>query len=191
EELQRLLERQSVAELAAAAGVTVADVEEFARAIGEAQRAVLVWSMGITHHVDGADAVKAIANLGLLREFVGRPGCGLMPIRGHSGVQGGAEMGAYSTALPGGVALDAASARRFSELWGFEVPAWPGLTTVEYLEAAGRGELDGLYCIGGNFLETLPQPERVAAALGRIGLRIHTALVLTNQMLVEPADTVY
>ena len=29
------------------------------------------------------------------------PGAGLMPIRGHSGVQGGAEMGAYATALPG------------------------------------------------------------------------------------------
>jgi predicted molibdopterin-dependent oxidoreductase YjgC len=65
------------------------------------------------------------------------------------------------------------------------------MTTVEYLEAAGRGELDALYCIGGNFLETLPQPEHVEAALAKIGLRVHTDLVLTNQMLVEPADTVY
>jgi molybdopterin-dependent oxidoreductase alpha subunit len=191
DELKRRLAEQSVAELAAAAGVTVADVEEFARALGEAKRAVLVWSMGITHHADGADAVKAIANLGLLREFVGRPGCGLMPIRGHSGVQGGAEMGAYSTALPGGVAIDGGSAKRFSELWGFDVPDRPGLTTVEYLEAAGRGELDGLYCIGGNFLETLPQPERIVDALAKIPLRIHTDLVLTSQMLVEPADTVF
>lgn len=191
EEFKARLAAASLPELAAQAGVTVADVESFAREIGEAQRAILVWSMGITHHVDGADAVKAIANLGLLREFVGRPGTGLMPIRGHSGVQGGAEMGAYSTVLPGGVAIDAANARRFSELWGFEVPSAPGLTTVEYLEAAGRGELDALYCIGGNFLETLPQPEHFAAALGRIGLRIHTDLVLTSQMLVDPADTVY
>ena len=191
EEFRALLAQQSVAELAVAAGVPAADVEEFAREVGAAKRAVLVWSMGITHHVEGADAVKAIANLGLLREFVGRPGCGLMPIRGHSGVQGGAEMGAYSTALPGGVAIDGDSARRFSELWGFAVPREPGLTTVEYLEAAGRGELDGLYCIGGNFLETLPQPERIAAALAKIPLRIHTDLVLTSQMLVEPADTVF
>jgi predicted molibdopterin-dependent oxidoreductase YjgC len=106
-------------------------------------------------------------------------------------VQGGAEMGAYSTALPGGVAIDGGSAKRFSELWGFDVPDRPGLTTVEYLEAAGRGELDGLYCIGGNFLETLPQPERIVDALAKIPLRIHTDLVLTSQMLVEPADTVY
>jgi molybdopterin-dependent oxidoreductase alpha subunit len=191
EEYRELLAKQSLAELATQAGVTVADVEEFAREIGTAERGILVWSMGITHHVEGADAVKAIANLGLLREFVGRTGCGLMPIRGHSGVQGGAEMGAYSTVFPGGVAIDAESARRFSELWGFDVPATRGLTTVDYLEAAGRGEIDALYCIGGNFLETLPDPDRVAAALARIGLRIHTDLVLTNQMLVDPADVVY
>ncbi len=191
EEYRALLSRQSVADLAARAGVTVADVEEFAREIGQAERGVLVWSMGITHHVDGADAVKAIANLGLLREFVGRPGCGLMPIRGHSGVQGGAEMGAYSTAFPGGVAIEAESAQRLAKQWGFDVPPSPGLTTVEYLEAAGRGELDGLYCIGGNFLETLPDPKRVEGQLARIGLRIHTDLVVTSQMLVEPADVVY
>jgi anaerobic selenocysteine-containing dehydrogenase len=65
------------------------------------------------------------------------------------------------------------------------------MTTVEYLAAAGRGELDGLYCIGGNFLETMPAPGRVADALARIPLRIHSDIVLTSQMLVEPADTVY
>ena len=68
------------------------------------RRAVLVWSMGITQHEHGADNVAAIVNLGLARGNVGRPGAGLMPIRGHSGVQGGAEMGAYATAFPGGVA---------------------------------------------------------------------------------------
>jgi molybdopterin-dependent oxidoreductase alpha subunit len=191
DDYRALLARLSLPELAAQAGVSAAEVEEFARELAAADRGILVWSMGITHHADGADAVKAIANLALLREWVGRAGCGLMPIRGHSGVQGGAEMGAYSTAFPGGVPIDAPSARRFSDLWGFPVPAEPGLTTVEYLEAARRGELDGLYCVGGNFLETLPEPGRAAEALARIPLRIHTDLVWTHAMLVDPADVVY
>jgi predicted molibdopterin-dependent oxidoreductase YjgC len=114
-----------------------------------------------------------------------------MPIRGHSGVQGGAEMGAYSTSLPGALPIDDANVEHFSRLWGFEVPRGNGLTTVEYLEAAHEGRIDGLYCIGGNFLETMPEPERIAHALGRIGLRVHTDIVLTKQMLVDPADTVY
>ena len=70
--------------------------------LGEAERAVFVWSMGVTQHEFGEDNVRAIVNLALARGFVGREGCGLMPIRGHSGVQGGAEMGCYATGFPGG-----------------------------------------------------------------------------------------
>ena len=79
---------------------------------GAAARAVLVWSMGITQHANGVDNVTAIVNLALARGNVGRKGAGLMPIRGHSGVQGGSEMGAYATAFPGGISIDPTSARR-------------------------------------------------------------------------------
>ncbi len=185
------LEAQDMDGLLALSGASLEQVESFAREIAQADRGVLVWSMGITQHAGAGDTVRAIVNLGLLREFVGRPGTGLMPIRGHSGVQGGAEMGAYATAFPGGVPIDASSAARLSELWGFEVPAEKGLTTVDYLEAAGRGEIDGLYCIGGNFLETMPAAQSVRAALAGIPLRIHSDVVVTSQMLVEPAEVVY
>ncbi|MBM3985877.1 MAG: formate dehydrogenase, partial [Planctomycetes bacterium] len=183
--------RQPLDALLEAAGLPRAEVEAFADELARADKAIHVWSMGITQHAHGGDTVRAIANLALLRGHVGRAGTGLMPIRGHSGVQGGAEMGCYATALPGGVPVDQASAARFSELWGFPVPARPGLTTTEWIEAAGRGDLDALWCIGGNFLETLPQPAHVAEALARIPLRVHADIVLTSQMLVEPADTVY
>ena len=62
--------------------------------------------MGLTQHAFGSDNVRAVVNLALARGNVGRPGAGLMPIRGHSGVQGGAEMGAYATAFPGGVPVE-------------------------------------------------------------------------------------
>jgi molybdopterin-dependent oxidoreductase alpha subunit len=191
DELRAALERQPMDDLLDRAGLSAESVERFAREIARADRGILVWSMGITQHAGAGDTVRAIVNLGLLREYVGRPGTGLMPIRGHSGVQGGAEMGAYSTALPGGVPLGPESAERFSRLWGFDVPRQAGMTAPEMLAAAGRGELDGLYCIGGNFLETMPAPDEVRAALERIPLRIHTDIVLTRQMLVDPAEVVY
>ncbi len=191
EDYRASLEGQDLDELLALAGVERSEAEAFADELARAERGCLVWSMGLTQHVHGADTVRGLVQLGLLREWVGRPGTGLMPIRGHSGVQGGAEMGAYATALPGNVPIDGDSARHFSQLWGFPVPDEPGLTTVEWFEAADRGELDALYCVGGNFMETLPQPERVAKSLGSIGLRVHTDIVLSSQMLVEPADTVY
>jgi molybdopterin-dependent oxidoreductase alpha subunit len=191
EDLKKALDAQSMDMLLAACGLKLEDIEAFAKELAEADRGIFIWSMGITQHAHGADTVRAIVNLGLLREYVGRPGTGMMPIRGHSGVQGGAEMGAYSTAFPGGLTINAENAAHFSKLWGFEVSSEPGLTAVDALEAAACGELDGFYCIGGNFLETMPDPARIAAALAKISLRLHSDIVLTNQMLVDPADTVY
>ncbi len=89
-------------------------MQEFAELIRDAKNAVLVWSMGITQHAFGADAVQMIFNLALARGYVGRDKCGLMPIRGHSSVQGGAEMGAYATAFPGAVPVNAENAAALS-----------------------------------------------------------------------------
>lgn len=191
EELKSALAGQQMDMLLAQSGTSLEEVEAFAHELAEADKGVFVWSMGITQHAHGTDNVRAIVNLGLLREYVGRPGTGMMPIRGHSGVQGGAEMGAYATAFPGGKPIDEDSARRFSELWGFDVPAVPGLATSQALEAAYRRQLDGFYLVGGNFLETMPSPARVAEGLSRVAVRLHSDIVMTQQMLVEPHEVVY
>ena len=189
-ELEARLGERSWEELEASAGATREQMLEFARLIGEAERGVLVWSMGVTQHEHGEDNVRAIVNLGLARGWVGREGCGLMPIRGHSGVQGGAEMGCYATALPGGLPVDAENAAALGEHWGFEVPAAPGRTAPEMIDAAHAGELDVLISIGGNFLEVLPDPAHVREALASVPLRVHYDIVLSSQMLVDPAETV-
>ena len=150
----------------------------------------LIWGMGITQHEWGADNVRMILNLALARGFLGRDKCGVMPIRGHSSVQGGAEMGAYSTAFPGGKPVNTANAAALSAHYGFPVPDWPGLTATEMVEAGARGELDVLYCLGGNFLRTLPEPDYVAAAMGNIQLRVHQDIILTDQMFIEPREEV-
>src|SRR2546427_9892636 len=95
---------------------------DFAQMYHEAKSAIFVWSMGITHHRFGVDNVKAIVHLGLARGIVGREKCGLMPIRGHSGVQGGSEMGAQPAADGLGFPVDAASADPVAQDWGFRHP---------------------------------------------------------------------
>jgi molybdopterin-dependent oxidoreductase alpha subunit len=179
------LERELFDDLVAGSGISREQMESFARRYASAKRTVLVWSMGITQHEHGADNVAAIVNLALARGNVGRPGAGLMPIRGHSGVQGGAEMGAYATALPGGVPIDEANAAALSEQYGFAVSPSPGLSAPEMLDAAARGELDVLWSSGGNFLEVLPDPPTVEAALERVPLRVHQDIVVSSQMLVD------
>ncbi|MGB7157291.1 MAG: FdhF/YdeP family oxidoreductase [Tepidisphaeraceae bacterium] len=169
-------------------GMTRHGIEQFARLLRDADTAVFVWSMGITQHSFGGDAVQMILNLGLLKGYVGREKCGLMPIRGHSGVQGGAEMGAYSTAFPGGKPINEENARALESIYGFEVPNTPGITATEMVENAARGELDLLYCLGGNFLRTLPEPKYVEQALSLVPMRVHQDIILTDQMFIAPPD---
>ncbi|MFI9843039.1 FdhF/YdeP family oxidoreductase [Nonomuraea sp. NPDC051941] len=199
EELRRELAGQTWEELEALSGASRDDMLRLATLLGEARSAVLVWSMGITQHSYGEDNVRSIVNLALARGFVGRDKCGLMPIRGHSGVQGGAEMGAYATGLPGGLPITPENAAKFTEMWGFEVPTTPGLTATDMIDAAHRGELDALVSSGGNFLEVLPDPAYCREALSRLRLRVHIDIVLSSQMLVPgegdvlllPAQTRY
>jgi predicted molibdopterin-dependent oxidoreductase YjgC len=70
------------------------------------------------------------------------------------------------------------------------VPDWPGLTTTAMVEAAARGELDLLYCLGGNFLRTLPEPEQVHRALANVPMRVHQDIILTDQMLIPAREEV-
>ncbi|MBN3906525.1 MAG: FdhF/YdeP family oxidoreductase [Nostoc sp. NMS1] len=189
-ELKTSLESQSWEELERLSGTSREQMYAFAKMVKEANKAVFVWSMGITQHECGEDNVRSIINLALTKGFVGREGCGLMPIRGHSGVQGGAEMGCYATVFPGGKPITPENAAQLSQHWGFEVPASKGLIAPEMINAAYQGELDVLVSVGGNFLEVLPEPDYVEAALKKIPLRVHIDIVLSSQMLVESADTV-
>lgn len=190
EVLAAYLDTLTCTQLEHESGMPVDQIKAYADLVASAERAVFVWGMGVTQHTCGEDNVHAIVNLALTKSFVGRLGCGLMPIRGHSGVQGGAEMGAYATAFPGGVSVTPKHAAQLAVHYGFNVPTQPGMTTPEMIDAAARGELDILFAIGGNFREVMPDPVGVSGALGRIPLRVHMDITLSNQMLVDPAETV-
>ena len=181
---------QSWHDLERFSGVPRAEMEAFARTVAEARSAVFVWSMGITQHRFGVDNVQSIVNLALARGFLGREKCGLMPIRGHSGVQGGAEVGAVPWTFPGGRPVGPEGAAEMAAIWGFDVPDWRGLSAVEAVHAAHRGEIDLLWAIGGDYLGTLPDPAYSRAALERVPLRVHQDIVLAHQMFVEPNETV-
>jgi molybdopterin-dependent oxidoreductase alpha subunit len=178
------------AELETQSGSSVLEMQALALQLGNAKTGVLVWSMGVTQHFCGEDTVRAIVNLGLAKGWVGRDHCGLMPIRGHSGVQAGAEMGAYSTMLPSGLAPTEENYVVLEQQYGFELPREAGLTVPEMIDAAAKQELDLLFAVGGNFLEVLPDPDFVASSLEQVPLRVHMDLVLSSQMLLDGEDVI-
>ncbi len=190
DELKAGLEQQPWKMLEQRSGLSQEQIRRFAAIYGAAQRAVFVYSMGLTQHEFGVDNVKAIANLALARGMLGREKCGIMPIRGHSGVQGGGECGAEPDRFPGGFPVDDENARRFSNFWRHPVPSNPGLKVPQMIEAAHRGEMKFLYSIGGNLLDIMPDRKFVAAALARVPLRIHQDIALNSSMLLDAAEAV-
>jgi molybdopterin-dependent oxidoreductase alpha subunit len=190
DDMQAALERQSWKMLERRSGLARQETERFARLYGAAKSAVFVYGTGLTQHEFGVNNVRAIANLALARGMLGREKCGIMPIGGHSGVQGGGECGAESDRFPGGFAVDDDNARRFSNLWRHPVPSNPGLKVPQMIDAAHRGEMKFLYAIGGNLLETMPDRKYVEAALARIPFRIHQDIVLNGSMFLDGAEAV-
>jgi molybdopterin-dependent oxidoreductase alpha subunit len=165
-------------ELEHASGLSRERMETFAALLVARPNAVFIWSMGLTQHEHGVDTVKALMNLGLARGLPGRPNRGLVPIRGHSGVQGGAEVGCVPT-------VPEDTARHWEHTWGFEVPRQRGLTATEMVTAAAAGELDLFWMVGGNFLETLGDEALSRRALARPRLRVHQDIVLSSAMLAD------
>ncbi len=173
-------------------GTTRQAMEDFAQLLIDRPNAVFVWSMGLTQHAHGVDTVKALLNVGLARGLVGQPNRGLVPIRGHSGVQGGAEVGC----TPG---VQAETAARWSRVWEFPVAPGRGWSAPEMVSHAAAGEVDVFWMVGGNFLETLADVALTNRALARPRLRIHHDIVLSSSMLapsegdvlILPATTRY
>jgi molybdopterin-dependent oxidoreductase alpha subunit len=189
-ELRAQLRAQSLAELCRDAGVEEPEIRRFAELYAKTERAVFVYSMGLTQYEFGVDNVRMVVNLALARGMVGRPGTGVMPIRGHSGVQGSAECGADPDKLPGAVGLEPEHVARFEAAWQHAIPHRAGLRAADLLDRAGEGGLDLLYLIGGNHLETMPDRQHARRALARVKLRVHQDIVLNTSTLLEAEQAV-
>jgi molybdopterin-dependent oxidoreductase alpha subunit len=164
-------------------GATAEQMRAFARLLISRPNAVFVWSMGLTQHADGVVTLQALINVGLARGLPGRPNRGLVPIRGHSGVQGGAEVGCVPV-------VDQATAARWSDVWKFPVRPQEGWTAAEMVEHAALGDIDLFWIVGGNFLETVADVSQTRAALRSPRLRIHQDIVVTSSMLAESGGDV-
>jgi molybdopterin-dependent oxidoreductase alpha subunit len=149
------------------------DIEKIANVYAKAKKAVFSWTMGITHHAYGVKNVQAIANLALLRGMVGRPGCGLMPIRGHSNVQGIGSMGVTPK-------LKAAIFDRLQNHFGVHLPTTPGRDTMQCVEGAQSGELKVGFCLGGNLYGSNPDANFAAKALGNLDLLVYLNTTLNT-----------
>jgi molybdopterin-dependent oxidoreductase alpha subunit len=167
------VEATSWDDIVRSSGVDRPTIERIAESYIAAENVVIGWAMGITHHLHGTQNVQALANLSLLRGMVGRPRAGLMPIRGHSNVQGMGSVGVTP-------ALKQAILERFERRLGVQPPKSPGYDTMACLEAAARGEMDVAFCLGGNLFGSAPDARFAAEALQKIGLVVYMSTTLNT-----------
>ena len=92
--------------VAAICGIPPEAVVEMAHAYATADKAQILWTLGITEHHNAVDNVLSLCNLALLTGHVGRWGSGLVPLRGQNNVQGGGDMGAIPNKFPGFASVD-------------------------------------------------------------------------------------
>ena len=156
-----------------AAGVPRDTIARVADMYMSAKNVVIGWTMGITHHLHGVENVQMLANLALLRGMIGRPNAGLMPIRGHSNVQGMGSLGVTPQ-------LKQAILNRYERRLGLRVSESRGLDTMACLEACGRGEKETALCLGGNLFGSNPDSAFATQALGKLHLIAYMATSLNT-----------
>ena len=181
EELVTFSRGLSLEDLARTCEVPLEGIRTAARLIGEVGPTLFVSGLGLSELTQGTASVMALTNLGMLTGSIGRPGAGMLPLRGQNNVQGNADMGSMPTQVTGYQRLDdPAVRRRFAEIWGAPLPGGPGLTLPEMLEAARAGSLRGLWIQGEDPAQSDPDETRVREALGCLELLVVQELFLSE-----------
>ncbi len=142
-------------------GVSPDLIKIAAETYAKAERATILYSMGLTQFSHGSDNVKAVCNLALLTGNIGKPGTGVNPLRGQNNVQGACDMGALPNVFPGYQQVsDDEIRKKFEEVWGYKLNPEPGLTVTEMIDKAGK-EIKMMYIMGENPMVSDPDISKV------------------------------
>jgi molybdopterin-dependent oxidoreductase alpha subunit len=165
-------------DIEASSGLTRAAMESAAQVIGRSKRVLGVYGMGLTQHKSGVANVQMVANLLLLGGNIGKPGAGILPVRGHSNVQGQRTVGI--TEKP-----ELVPAAKLKELFDFDIPKEKGLTTVDTCKGLADGSVRAIVALGGNLLRAVPDGPVVERDWRRMKLSVQVATKLNRSHVVH------
>ena len=172
-EYREFLQTLSLEAAAAQAGVPTTKIYEAGRLIGNLRPALFVTGLGLSELTQGTASVMTLANIAMLTGSIGRPGAGMMPLRGQNNVQGSADMGTMPGQVTGYQSLRAPEVRyRLQQVWGKVPPEEPGWTIPEMIDAAVRGDLRGLWVQGEDIAQSDPNEAHVIKALAHLDFLI-------------------
>jgi formate dehydrogenase major subunit len=162
-------------------GIDAGVIREVARLYAGSKGSIIFWGMGISQHIHGTDNARALISLALMTGQIGRPGCGLHPLRGQNNVQGASDVGLIPMVFPDYRRVDDAAARAaFEELWQSALDPRPGLTVVEVMHAILDGQVKGMYIMGENPAMSDPNLNHARKALSSLEHLVVQDIFLTE-----------
>ncbi|WER48441.1 FdhF/YdeP family oxidoreductase [Cupriavidus sp. WKF15] len=176
------LRAESWADIVAESGVSLPDIDALTRVYARGQRVIACWGMGLTQHKHSVPTVQILSNLMMMRGNIGRPGAGLLPVRGHSNVQGDRTVGIEEK--PDDAFLD-----RLKAVFDFEPPRKHGYDVVETIEAMLEGKVKVFIGLGGNFSTATPDTPRTHEGLRQCALTVNIATKLNRSHLVHGKES--
>lgn len=181
DELKETVQKYDLETVSEITHISPETIEELAIEYAKADKAAIVYSLGITEHSHGADNVMSTANLAMLTGNIGRQGTGVNPLRGQNNVQGACDMGALPSDYVGyRKVADQETTDWFNEYYGTNLPAKPGLTLVKMMNAAHSGDLKVLYIHGEDPVLSDADIKHTKEALANLDMLIVQELFMTD-----------
>ncbi len=165
-EFKQFIDQTAWEQIERQSGIDRSSIEKTAREYASAKNVVFAWAMGLTHHAHGVDNIQSLVNLALLRGMVGRPHAGLLPLRGHSNVQGIGSIGVTPQLKPG-------LREKMEAHYGIRLPESNGWDTLTCMEAAKEGRVDFAWNLGGNLFGSNPDSDFTEAAFREMGFVLY------------------
>lgn len=161
------------------------DLREAARLYAKADKAPIIYCLGVTEHSTGTEGVMSMSNMAMMVGKLGRSGCGVNPLRGQNNVQGACDMGAMPNKYPGyqDVTNDEVRAK-FEKAWGVELPREIGLHATDVFPAAIEGKVKGLYIYGEDPVVTDPDTNHILKALKSLDFFVVQELFMTETAML-------
>ena len=154
-------------------GLTQITIENIANKYAQAKNVVFAWAMGLTHHAHGVDNIQEVVNVALLRGMVGKKNAGLLPLRGHSNVQGIGSVG-FTPKLKQTI-FD-----NLEKQFNISLPQKKGLDTLSCMELAHQGCFNFAWNLGGNLFGSNPDSRFSKKALSNIDFILYMNTTLNQ-----------
>jgi len=181
EELKEVVKKYTPEYVEQITGVPKDILVDAARTYAKAERASIIYSMGITQHTTGVDNVRSSANLAMLTGNLGKPSTGVNPLRGQVNVQGACDMGALPNVYSGYQnVVDEKAREKFGNAWKVKLPEKPGLTIIEMMNEAAKGNIKAMYIMGENPMVSDPDISHVKEGLEKLEFLVVQDIFLTE-----------